>query len=115
MIGAAITVERAHDGFTAYVLSSGRIIDKRHFPDKEKAKTWAKSRVLEIFPELKTPREQIESAGYAVEVRPAPRDGEVGWYAFALLGGRIVSTGYGTTELDALHSLVGELGLLSGA
>jgi len=42
---------------------------------------------------------------------PAPRDGEAGWYAFAEVEGRVVGTGFGDTEEDALRSLAGELGL----
>ena len=115
MIAAAYTVIQdprpGKPAYDAYVLRDGHILDKRRFESRKEALKWARERVFELFPELLTPRERLTRAGYAVRVEPAPRDGETGFYAFAEVEGRVVGTGYGTTEEDALVSLAGELGL----
>ena len=115
MTGAAIAVvpdtRKGQTAFDAYVLSDGRVLDKRRFDNRALAEGWAHKRVLELFPELLTLRERIEGAGYKVRVEPAPRDGEAGWYAFAEVEGRLVGLGYGETKDEALFHLAGELGL----
>lgn len=115
MTGAAFAVvpdpRSGARAFDAYVLTNGKVLDKRRFTDRTLALRWARERVFELFPELLTLQEQIERAGYKVRVEPAPRDGEAGWYAFAEVEGRVVGLGYGETEDEALFHLAGELGL----
>ncbi len=97
--------------FDAVILAGGRVLDKRRFDRREAALAWTRRRVLELFPELRTVREHLTYAGYAVRVEPAPREGEAGFYAFAEVEGKVVGTGHGATEEEALLALAGELGV----
>jgi len=97
--------------YVASVYADGQVLDLKRFEHREAAQRWLRRRVAELFPELFTLRERMERLGYRVQVEPAPRDGEAGWYAFAEVEGRVVGTGFGDTEEDALRSLAGELGL----
>lgn len=97
--------------YDAVILQGHDVIDKRRFEDRAQAERWARRRIFELFPQLLTLKERIESAGYTVRTEPAPRDGETGWYAIAKAYGKTVGVGYGETEDAALRDLAGELGL----